>query len=154
MKEHIEVHSGNVTRIIKGEPIIVLGVNREESNFDFHVTPGATYDSILEALFSAAGMVCSQLAMPLANETEEQTKERKEAIYDWLNILASSVLKNFMPDKELRPDLTEEAIFEMENKILDETWDKATDEDKLKVKESVAEAQAKLKEKINSPSEA
>lgn len=46
-------------------------------------------------------------------------KAMKERLYDVLNIVASNTLEQFAPDLELRPNLTAQAILEMENKILD-----------------------------------
>lgn len=53
-------------------------------------------------------------------ETEENKKECKEELYDMFNAQASTLLEVLIPDKELRPDLTAEAILKMENEILDE----------------------------------
>ena len=41
-----------------------------------------------------------------------------EKIYDNLNDMFTAALEDFIPDKELRPDLTAEAILAMKNKIL------------------------------------
>lgn len=147
-KEHIEIHEGKTTRILTGEPIIAIGLHREQGNFDFYVTPKANYADIMESLFSAAGIVCNQLAKPLPEETEEETLERKEKIYDWLNILASSVLQNFMPDKELRPDWTVDAMLEAEDKLIEKRYEELSEEEKESGKECVARVQANFKEDV------
>lgn len=60
-------------------------------------------------------------------ETDEEKKACAEELYDMFNIQASVLLQNLIPDKELRPDLTAEAIMEKENEILD----KATETNKV-----------------------
>lgn len=52
-------------------------------------------------------------------DTEEEKKACAEELYDMFNIQASTLLQELIPDKELRPDLTAEAIMEKENEILD-----------------------------------
>lgn len=49
---------------------------------------------------------------------EEHKPALKEYVYDMYNTAASNVLDEFEPGK-MRKDLTEEAIYSMENKILD-----------------------------------
>lgn len=55
----------------------------------------------------------------LAKSPEKDRGEVKKAIYDMLNIRFSAVLETFAPEFELRPNLTEKALMEMENKVLE-----------------------------------
>lgn len=50
---------------------------------------------------------------------EEEQQACKEELYDIFNQGASAFLSHWIPDKQLRPDLTEEAILEMENNLLE-----------------------------------
>jgi hypothetical protein len=52
-------------------------------------------------------------------KTAEQYPDLKEDIYDEFNHSASKILEEFIPDHELRPDLTAEAIKKYENEILE-----------------------------------
>ena len=52
-------------------------------------------------------------------ETDEDKYECKMQLYDMFNLQASTFLEQLAPDRELRPDLTAEAIMEAENAILD-----------------------------------
>lgn len=52
-----------------------------------------------------------------AAPTEKQ-QDLKEGLYDYFNDSFSTFLEVLIPDKELRPDLTAEAIYRMENQIL------------------------------------
>lgn len=63
-----------------------------------------TYNSILAAVDSVP--------------TEKQ-QDVKEGFYDIMNDMFTAFLETLIPDKELRPDLTAEAILQLENEILD-----------------------------------
>lgn len=51
---------------------------------------------------------------------EEHKQAAKEELYDAYNQAASAFLEALAPDLELRPDLTAEAILEMENQLLEQ----------------------------------
>ena len=52
-------------------------------------------------------------------DTEEEKKKCAEELYDMFNIQASAFLDELIPEKELRPDLDEQAILKAQNEILD-----------------------------------
>lgn len=54
-----------------------------------------------------------------------------QAIYERYNLAASNLLSTFAPEIEMRPDITEQAILELENKIIEQHWSgtKETDEE-------------------------
>lgn len=60
-------------------------------------------DALLQTLLSAYNQVSS------AAPADKQQLIR-ENLYDMFNWKASTLLQTFIPDKDLRPDLTEEAI--------------------------------------------
>lgn len=51
---------------------------------------------------------------------EKHRQEAKEHFFDMYNLSASTLLATFIPDKDLRPHLTEEAILELENRKMAE----------------------------------
>lgn len=53
---------------------------------------------------------------------ETSIKNAKESMYDVFNTAVSNVLTTFSPDKEMRPDLTYEAIIEKENELLEKQY--------------------------------
>lgn len=74
---------------------------------------GVTVNEVTEVLFTALlGMYRSSA------EKAENPEEATEHLYDYFNAMASSFLEAFAPEIELRPDLTTQAILEMENDIL------------------------------------
>ena len=66
------------------------------------------------------GILNSLIYFVNKQETEEEKKACAEELYDMFNLQASALLEQLIPDKELRPDLTAEAIMRAENEILDE----------------------------------
>lgn len=68
---------------------------------------------------AAMSLLCSAM-LDVLRRTAEAYPDQKHILYDEFNMAASQVLKEFIPDRELRPDLTERAILEMENRLLDE----------------------------------
>lgn len=54
----------------------------------------------------------------LRNIPAEEQQAAKEEYYDMFNQAASAFLEAWIPEKELRPDLTAQAILEKENEIL------------------------------------
>ena len=49
----------------------------------------------------------------------EDNEALRQPIYDMFNGAASELLQHLIPDSDLHPNLTEQAILEMENAILD-----------------------------------
>ena len=66
------------------------------------------------------GILNSLIYFVNKQETEEEKRACAEELYDMFNLQASALLEQLIPDKELRPDLTAEAIMRAENEILDE----------------------------------
>ena len=79
------------------------------------------FDDVMEMIMAASLGFMNQFAEQVP---ENKQQELKEMIYDHYNESASALLQAFMPDKELRPDLTEEAIRKMEDEIMQEVIDK------------------------------
>lgn len=52
--------------------------------------------------------------------TDEEQKGIEKELFDCLNHSFSKCLENAFPEQELRPDITEKAIYELENKIITE----------------------------------
>ena len=59
-----------------------------------------------------------QLQLSILNNASAAVPEIKNDLYDMYNLSASNVLSTFIPDKELRPDLTEVAIMQKEDEII------------------------------------
>jgi hypothetical protein len=72
-----------------------------------------------DTTFSDAMSLLMSASLHAMKKTAEQYPDLKEDIYDEFNHSASKILEEFIPDHELRPDLTAEAIKKYENEILE-----------------------------------
>ncbi len=52
----------------------------------------------------------------------ENGSQVEEALYHMYNLAASNLLSTFAPEIEMRPDITAQAIMELENKIIEEHY--------------------------------
>lgn len=75
----------------------------------------------------------------------QQKPEAKDDVYDAYNFMASTILQNLIPDSELRPDITEEAILELEAKKIEEQYKALTPEQKDKALENIDKLKEYLK---------
>jgi hypothetical protein len=106
----VSIHQDNQpTKLMTGSPLLVLA--QHQNNIQMAVDSDAEFAPLMEMLFTAV--------LRVANKFSANNPERKPDIYDVINILASSTLATFMPDNELRPDLTAEALLNMENQVLE-----------------------------------
>lgn len=80
----------------------------------FKLDNATTYEEAMQTLCSATLNVMDSFA--------KQDPKAKGDIYDAANLFFSSLLETFMPDKELRPDITADAIIETENRMIEERY--------------------------------
>ena len=85
---------------------IETDLNTEGSGFKIIPDEPIALDDIMVMLFNAQLLV-------LRTGAKDQSKEAAEALWDMYNVAASNTLSAFIPDKELRPDITQEALKEM-----------------------------------------
>jgi len=91
----------------------------QQDGFTLKTKDPMSLDESMEMIMTAALAIMNDFASKVPdNENTNDRQKVKEALYDNFNEAASTVLTQFMPDKELRPDLTEEAIKDMEDEIM------------------------------------
>ena len=108
-----------------------ITIKRNEEGIAFKADKEMGFDTAMELLITATLAVMNDFASKVP---EEHRQKVKEAIYDNYNESASSLLDTFMPDKELRPDLTEEAIRRLEDEIMTDEIAKYNEKKKKKGK--------------------
>lgn len=151
MQQNIMIQGRN-PKLIHAEDHIVLANTAE--GMQIHVNPNANIETLYKMIFTFLPHLMENSATLSPNATDEEKLKQRTAVYDYVNILVSSLLKNFMPDKELRPDLTEEAILKMENQLLDESYASASPEQKAEIHSSIEDAKdSLLRKKSKSSSE-
>lgn len=92
-----------------------------------------TVPSILDLMFTGLYNIMQDV---IAKQPEDEREKAREDMYDMFNLSSSAFLSALIPDKELRPDLTAEAILEMENKILEKKVEELNDGNETEVQET------------------
>lgn len=152
MKQNILIQiQGAKPKLMHCQDCLVLGTT-EDNQFQIHVNPGAPIDTLFTMVFSFLPQLMEQAAR-ISSDDPAAIKEQRVKVYDYVNMLASSALKNFIPDHELHPDLTEEAIFKAENELLEESYNNLTTEQKEELHNNIELAKDSLnKRKMTSSS--
>lgn len=87
--------------------------------------------------FNVAMQLLQSMTINLLTAFIEQKPEAKNDVYDAYNFMASSVLNNLIPDKELRMDVTEEAILNTEIATIEKKYDALSEDEKKKALEQI-----------------
>lgn len=96
-----------------------LIITKNDNKYDIKISPSGTILDILELLGNAS-LQAMKFCVEEAPEDLQDTI-RKD-LYDKFNCMASHILETLDPEAELHPTLTEKAILEMENKIIDKEY--------------------------------
>lgn len=84
------------------------------------------------------------LALHVMNVFSQLYPDAKEDLYDDFNMVASNVLASFIPDKELRPDVSMEAILKAEEDIINTKYKNLSEEEKKEAKKKIDEIKENL----------
>lgn len=87
------------------------------------------------------GYLISALKNP---ENKLSEAELKEKFYDAFNVYVSNVLAAFIPDKDLRPDMTMDAIMQKENEMIEEKYSHINRENRRKAAKNIAREKKRL----------
>lgn len=96
--------------------------------------------------FNVAMQLLQSMTYQLLYAFSKQKPEAANDIYDAYNFMASSILEQLIPGKELRPDMDEEAILELEVKNIEKQFDELSEEDKKVALEKIEEIKKRLKD--------
>ena len=94
--------------------------------------------------FNTAMQLIQSITINLLTAFIKQKPEAVEDIYDAYNFMASSVLNNLIPEKELRKDLDEHAILRAEENMLDNALAKMSVKDKEAALKKIEEIRVRL----------
>lgn len=101
----------------------------ESLKFHLLASPTLTFDMAFQLIQS--------ITINILHAFVEQKPEALEDVYDAYNFMASSILNNIIPDKELRKDLTAEAIIKAEDELIKKKAQKASAKDKAAAKKKI-----------------
>lgn len=111
--------------------------DQEALKFNFVASPNLTFNDAMQLIQS--------MTYQLLYAFIKQKPEAKEDVYDAYNFMASTILQNLIPDKELRADITEEAILELETKKIEEQYKALTPEQKAEALKNIDKLKEHLK---------
>lgn len=94
--------------------------------------------------FNVAMQLLQTVTYQVLTAFAEQKPEALNDIYDAYNFMASTLLEYLIPDRELRPDITNDAILELEAKKIEEEYAKLTPEQKEQALKNIEELKEKL----------
>jgi len=112
--------------------------DQEQLKFNLIATPDLSFNTAMQLLQS----MTYQLLYTFA----KQKPEARNDIYDAYNFMASSILEQLIPDKEIKLDITEEAILELEEAKIKERFDSLTDSEKEVALEKIEAIKKRLKD--------
>lgn len=101
---------------------LTIELNEETNQISTHIDKPTQIDDMMTILFTVQLEFMKNFMHQVENSnpapTPEQIKALKEDLYDKYNAGASNVLYLFIPDQELRPDLTVEAMKQAEDQYM------------------------------------
>lgn len=75
---------------------------------------------VADIFCSAITAMVAQIKPKIMEMSDEDSSKVSKELFDCLNHSFSKCLENSFPEQELRPDITEQAIYELENQIITE----------------------------------
>lgn len=112
--------------------------NEDLLKFNLIASPDLTFNNAMQLLQSMTYQILYAFA--------KQKPEALNDIYDAYNFMASSILEQLIPDKDIRMDVTEEAILELEESKIKEKFDKLSDKEKEVALNKIEEIKKRLKD--------
>ena len=127
----------NIDKLIAG---FITKEQKDQLKFHMIASPNITFNEAMQIIQSVTTHFLTAVI--------KQNPNVKEDIYDAYNFMASSVLNNLIPDYELRRDLDEEAIIELEKQKIDEEFAKMTPKQKEKALKDIDAMKKRLTEEL------
>lgn len=129
-----EMEFNDIVQLLGG---FITKENEDLLKFNLIASPDLTFNNAMQLLQSMTYQILYAFM--------KQKPEARDDIYDAYNFMASSVLEQLIPDKQLRADIDEEAILELEVKKIEEQFDKLSDEEKEVALKKIEEIKTRLK---------
>ena len=99
---------------------ITINLDEEKNQMETNIDKPVRIDDLMTIFFTLQLDLMNNFIKQMSDSgaPEEHIKAIKEDLYDKYNAGASNLLYLFIPDKELRPDLTVEAMKEAEDRYM------------------------------------
>lgn len=128
----------------------IITKEQEELKFTMLVNPNISFNTGMQLIQT---MTLQFFTALIEAQPEDKREEVKEALYDAYNIMASTLLTNIIPDKELREDLDEKAILKTQEQIVEDMYANMTPEEKEEALGHVEKLRERLLEDIHGTKE-
>lgn len=128
----------------------IITKEQEELKFTMLVNPNISFNTGMQLIQT---MTLQFFTALIEAQPEDKREEVKEALYDAYNIMASTLLTNIIPDKELREDLDEKAILKTQEQIVEDMYANMTSEEKEEALGHVEKLRERLLEDIHGTKE-
>lgn len=96
-----------------------ITITKNKQGISMHSSEPITTDDLIQTLNTVI-LSAMQKTMQHPKLSTEHSDALRNYLFDVYNESASSLLAVFAPSKDLRPDITEEAILQLEKKIAHE----------------------------------
>lgn len=138
MKISFEEHTyENVKDVLAG----FITEGDEELKFNMVASPDLQFNTAMQLIMS--------ISVNILNAFKEQHPEAKEDLYDAYNFMASSILNTIIPESELREDLDEAAILKAQEELIEEQYNKMSEEEKAIALEQIEKMRDRLTKDVN-----
>ena len=99
---------------------ITINLDEEKNQMETHIDKPVRIDDLMTVFFTLQLDLMNNFIKQMSDSgaPEADIKAVKEDLYDKYNAGASNLLYLFIPDKELHPDLTVEAMKEAEDRYM------------------------------------
>ena len=99
---------------------ITINLDEEKNQMETNIDKPVRIDDLMTIFFTLQLDLMNNFIKQMSDSgaPEDHIKAIKEDLYDKYNAGASNLLYLFIPDKELRPDLTVEAMKEAEDRYM------------------------------------
>ena len=103
---------------------IKLQIDTEANQLTVEVSEPTTGELMMQAFCTAILNLMNKCTADFNATTEDETERKrfKEFLYDEANANMSNVLESYAPELDAHPNLTEQAILEAENAILEKQF--------------------------------
>lgn len=133
-----------------------ITIEGKQTDLDKALIIGQADDQLIATLsngldFGSAMKMLGTLSLHVLNAYAQANPKAKEELYQAYNYQASNVLAAFIPDAELRPDITAEAIMQLEDEMIAKKYDKLNREARRKGKQAFNRAKRKLAREKEKP---
>lgn len=117
-----------------------VNIHAHDQKIDYETKGSVRIEGFTQAILT---VILAVYQKSLESVESKDQKHAKEVLFDLLNQSFSGVLRLFAPEIALRPDLTEDAILQAENDLINKAYEHASRSSKRRARREVQKLQKK-----------